>query len=124
MSINYIYCGEIDCLNHKVGFELFYAVMPVYAILMTIICLGNVQKTLTLQRIIAVIRFFVIALMIYGASYYIFDQDDINRDIELFNVDYFGYLIGNVILAFMWHHSLPNIVRPIRPELKAKTSII
>jgi len=31
-------------------------------------------------------------------------------------MDYFGFLVGNCMLSFMWHHSTPNIVRPIRPE--------
>ncbi len=91
---------------------------------MVTFCLSNVQKTLTLQRIIALLRFLVIGLMIYGASYYIVVDHDVNRDVVMFDMDYFGFLIGNVVLSFMWHHCMPNVVRPIRPEKKIKKAII
>ena len=78
--------------------------------------MSNIQKTNTLQRVIAIIRFVVICLMIYGAMYYIYYLKESSKGTKVFDMSYFGYLLGNVMLTFMWHHSLPALVRPVRPE--------
>jgi hypothetical protein len=86
----------------KGGLDIYYIVLPIYAIILTVFCLSNIQKTHLLQRIIGIIRFCVIGLMVYGAFYQIItNPTEINHDIKTFNMDYFGYLIGNTVLSFM-----------------------
>ena len=55
--------------------------------------------------------------MVYGACYYIVDTHETSKSgNNLWDMSYFGFLLGNCMLTFMWHHSLPNLVRPVRPE--------
>ena len=55
--------------------------------------------------------------MLYGACYYIFNSKKNNQlGNKIWDMSYFGFLMGNVMMTFMWHHSLPNLVRPVRPE--------
>jgi hypothetical protein len=39
-------------------------------------------------------------------------------------MSYFGFLIGNTMMTFMWHHSLPALVRPVRPEKNLNAMIL
>jgi len=54
--------------------------------------------------------------MVSSAFYSIGKNGHVNKNIKYWNSDYFGYIVGNAMLTFMWHHSLPNLLRPFRPE--------
>ena len=107
------------------------AVSPYYIcdicffIVVSILALKNVQSTKWLQNVIMVLRFLNTLLMIIGALIYIGRRKGVAsaNDIKFFDMGDFASIFGNVVFAFLSHHSLPGILKPVRPEHSIKRII-
>ena len=75
-----------------------------------------------IQNIIVILRFLTIFLLILGAIIAIIQRGEIANPnkITYYDFGYFSSLFGNVVFAFMMHHSIPGILKPVRPEKDVK----
>ena len=124
LGLAFIFTSKIDGFN-DFPFNPYYICLIGFFIIVSLLALKNVQSTKWLQNIIAVLRYITSLLMIIGALIYIGRRGGVagGSDIKYFDISNFAAIFGNVVFAFLSHHSLPGILKPIRPETSIKKVI-
>ena len=119
----YIFTSDITGFNDYVV-NPYFIICTVFFIIVFLLCLKNVQRTKTLQRIIIVCRFVTLSLMIGGAIYIIAKYSkDVPQSPSTFDASKFSLVYGNIIFALLAHHSLPGVFTPLRPASAAKRTM-
>lgn len=124
IGLAFIFTGSIKGFN-DFAFNPYYICDIGFFIVVSFLALKNVQSTKWLQNIIAVLRYVTSFLMIIGALIYIGRRGGVahGSDIKYFDMDSFASMFGNVVFAFLSHHSLPGILKPVKPEKSIKKVI-
>lgn len=124
LGLAFIFTSKIDGFD-DFPFNPYYICLIGFFIIVSLLALKNVQSTKWLQNIIAVLRYITSLLMIIGALIYIGRRGGVahGSDIKYFDINNFAAIFGNVVFAFLSHHSLPGILKPIRPETSIKKVI-
>lgn len=104
------------------AFNPYYICDLGFFVIVSFLALKNVQSTKWIQNVIAVLRYLTSFLMIVGALIYIGRRGGIahGSQIKYFDISSFASIFGNVVFAFLSHHSLPGIMKPVRPEASIK----
>lgn len=111
---------EVDVLNN------FYFWMALFFLTSMFFCFKDVQGTKILQTIISIFRAFVILLMFCGALYLIANDKSIKHTLtpgeyKAFHITGFEDFFSTAVFAFMCHHSIPSMLRPVKPSRYIKT---
>lgn len=121
LGLAFIITGKTKGFD-DLAFNPYYICDICFFVIVTFLALKNVQSTKWLQNIIAVLRYLTSFLMVIGALIYIGRRGGVasGSDIKYFDTSSFASIFGNVVFAFLSHHSLPGIMRPVRPEASIK----
>lgn len=124
-GISFIVTGQTNGFSEW-SVDLYYYCDIFFFIIVTFLALKNVQNTKIIQNIIAILRYLTTFLMILGALIYIGKRGGIAdmRKIKFFEYSNFSGIFGNVVFAFLCHHSLPGILKPIKPETSIKKVLL
>ena len=121
VGLAFIFTGSIKGFD-DFAFDPYYICLICFFIVVSFLALKNVQSTKWLQNIIAVLRYLTALLMVIGALIYIGRRKGVAHGsaIKYFDLSNFATIFGNVVFAFLCHHSLPGILKPVRPEQSIK----
>jgi len=127
-ALSFALYGNLDIINEKWGFDVYYLSLFIFACIATGFALGNIENSKILQIFIMGIRFCILGLMILISLYTIFSYGQLNNSIQIDsneNPDFvyadftkISYLIGNVLFVTMLHHSVSGLIYPLRPQIK------
>lgn len=93
----------------------------VFLVVVTPLCLSNLQKLKAVQSIVLACRFLAVILMIVAACCMI--ESDGVKNVPMINTQGIPALYSNGVNAFMVHHSLPGFLAPLEPQADAKKVI-
>lgn len=104
---------DIPVLNQK------YFWMIVLFSVATLFSFRDVASTKYLQLGIIFIRFFLLGCLIFGSIYVIFSTDGPHTltpgKFGPFRFKGFTQFYNNAIYAFLFHHAIPGIYKPVKP---------
>lgn len=96
----------------------YYYGLLIFFVLCIAFSFGDIENSRNLQVTTVIIRFVVIGLMIFGTSFYLV-KDGVNHA-PVFEwseqVKSLSTNFGNTVFIFIYHHSVPGIIYPIRPQ--------
>lgn len=103
----------------------FYFWLALFFLTSMFFCFRDVQGTKVLQTIVSFFRAVVILLMLSGAFYQIGHDKSIKHtltpgDFQAFNLEGFEDFFSTAVFAFMCHHSIPSMLRPVKPPRQIK----
>lgn len=68
----------------------------------------------------------MVALFYFGSVYYIAGPDSAKAPV--FNwkeqMQHISTVFGNTVFVFIYHHSIPGIIYPVRPQTKVKSMFL
>ena len=118
-AFSFLLFGHVEDLSNKIGFDFYYISIIIFAGLVTIFCIGNIENSKWLQIIVVFLRFFSCILMIIGCIYGIASNgfaDWSSPHLKKFDFSELHFVFGNTIFINMFHHSIPGIFYPMRPQ--------
>jgi len=117
MGLAFIFTSKITGFD-DFALNPYYICLICFFIVVSLLAMKNVQSTKWLQNVIAVLRYITAFLMVIGALIYIGRRGGVAHGsaIKYFEISNFASIFGNVVFAFLSHHSLPGILKPVRPE--------
>eukprot|EP01017_Pseudomicrothorax_dubius_P051203 TRINITY_DN9818_c0_g1_i1.p1 TRINITY_DN9818_c0_g1~~TRINITY_DN9818_c0_g1_i1.p1 ORF type:complete len:453 (-),score=43.79 TRINITY_DN9818_c0_g1_i1:63-1421(-) len=120
-GLSYLIYGDGTHLNAAIGFDLYYVLLGLFALFVIGFCLGDISKLSTLNSIIVVFRLLTVVMLICGAVYSMFRHGVTPiSDLPKANIKAVPSVFSTFIFYFMMHHSLPTVVRPMKPEKEVK----
>jgi len=118
-TLSYAIYENKSALKHHMPFDPYGLMILAFALPTFFFSVKNVQDSKLLQAVIAVSRIATIICLLIGSMYALGEYGPVpDDDIRVFKFSAFPELFGNVIFAFMYHHSVPGILTPIRPSRK------
>ena len=100
----------------------YYYGIAVFATLCIMFSFGDIENSKNLQVFSVIMRFVVIAMMYIGTVFYL--VKDGSETQPVFNwqtqLKSLATVFGNTVFIFIYHHSVPGIIYPIRPQSKIK----
>jgi amino acid permease len=81
----------------------------------------NIAAISIIQTVIALIRYATLIIMFVGAFMVIGDHG--SQEIKYWDFKSFPNLFSTAVFAFMAHHSIPGMMRPIKPSSSIKYRI-
>lgn len=96
---------------------IYYVSIAIFGTLCISFSFGDIENSKVLQITTSVIRIVVIVLMYGGTIYYWADDgthkaQTINWSQQLKSL---STVFGNTVFVFIYHHSVPGIIYPVRP---------
>lgn len=102
--------------------EEFSGVYPISILIFGTLCIvfsfGDIENSKTLQIVSAYARVIVLGLMYIGTLYYLGSDGTAIAPVWDWEVqkDSLATVFGNTVFVFIYHHSIPGIIYPIRPQ--------
>jgi len=95
----------------------YYPAIAVFAALSIGFSFGDIENSKVLQIVTSFIRVFVVILMYGGTIYYWVDDGTHKaKTIEWSEqLQSLSTVFGNTVFIFIYHHSIPGIIYPVRP---------
>eukprot|EP00826_Nyctotherus_ovalis_P021729 TRINITY_DN1706_c0_g1_i7.p2 TRINITY_DN1706_c0_g1~~TRINITY_DN1706_c0_g1_i7.p2 ORF type:complete len:342 (-),score=81.12 TRINITY_DN1706_c0_g1_i7:543-1568(-) len=123
-AVSYALYGDLDIIDEKWGFDPYYIAVVVFAIIATFFSLGNIENSAGLQMCIVIVRLFLIFFMMLGSLYAIVKDGSVRLS-EIKLVDFGGtrYLVSNILYVTFWHHTVPGLIYPLRPQSYANPTV-
>jgi len=119
-GISFIAYGDIDRLEDKDPW-IYYLSIAIFGALCLTFSFGDIENSKTLQIVSAVARI-VTLLMMYGGTIYYLDVDGVSKHEPVWDwkvqKDSLATVFGNTVFVFIYHHSIPGIMYPVRPQSK------
>ena len=109
------------------GFRSYYVILTVFAVVVLPFCFGNFQNTKYLQITVMVFRFLCFVCMIWASVAHIARGKGADSHLVVENdvkMPGLPWMLGNAICTFMMHHSIPGLVKPVRPQLSIKSAML
>ena len=80
---------------------------------------GDIENSKGLQIFSAIMRFVTLGMMYFGTVYYI-STDGVNQHEPVWDwanqASAAATVFGNTVFVFIYHHSIPGIIYPVRPQ--------
>lgn len=97
--------------------QAYYYGIAVFGTLCIMFSFGDIENSKNLQVFSVIMRFVVIAMMYGGTIFYLAKdgpetQPVFNWETQLKSL---ATVFGNTVFIFIYHHSVPGIIYPIRP---------
>lgn len=96
---------------------IYYVSIAIFGGLAIMFSFGDIEHSKTLQNVTAVLRVVVIFCM-YGGTIYYWVDDGTHKAKTFDFKNHIGSLatvLGNTVFTFIYHHSVPGIIYPVRP---------
>ena len=125
-AFSFLIFGSSQKLSDSIGFDFYYISIFVFAALVTVFCIGNIENSKWLQIIVVFMRFFSVILMIIGCLYGISKNGAANWNspkLKKFDFSQLHFVFGNTIFINMIHHSIPGIFYPMRPQKQIRKTL-
>ena len=109
------------------GLDPYYLFLIGFAIIAFPFCFGNFQNTKYLQITVMVFRFLCFVCMIWASVAHIARGKGADSHLVVENdvkMPGLPWMLGNAICTFMMHHSIPGLVKPVRPQLSIKSAML
>lgn len=104
----------------------YYYGIAVFGTLCICFSFGDIENSKNLQVFSVVMRFVVITMMYFGSVFYL--VKDGTNELPVFNwstqLNSLATVFGNTVFIFIYHHSVPGIIYPIRPQSKIKSMFL
>jgi hypothetical protein len=95
----------------------YYAGLAVFGCLSIGFSFGDIENSKNLQMVTSILRVVVVVLM-YGCTIYYWVDDGTNKaktfDLST-QLESLSTVFGNTVFIFIYHHSIPGIIYPVRP---------
>lgn len=95
----------------------YYVSIFIFGFFCSIFSFGDIENSKTLQVVTSIMRVVVVVLM-YGGTIYYLGADGVNHA-PVFDlreqVKSLSTVFGNTVFIFIYHHSVPGIIYPVRP---------
>jgi hypothetical protein len=95
----------------------YYVGIAIFAVLSISFSFGDIENSKTLQVVTSIIRVVVVILMAICTSYY-WIRDGTNKAPTIDwneQLPSLSTVFGNTVFIFIYHHSIPGIIYPVRP---------
>lgn len=114
-------------LTHDVlGIRPYYIFLIAFCVCALPFCFGNFQGTRVLQIICLFLRVLVFACMLFATIYRMSTGQGLTLETEVADgvqVTGLPWMMGNAICTFMFHHSVPGMVKPVAPQSSIKKAM-
>jgi len=116
-GISFILYKDIKQLEEEVPW-IYYASIGVFGTLCLAFSFGDIENSKGLQIFSAIARVVTLGLMYYGTLFYI-KTDGVQRHEPVWDwstqSEHLATVFGSTVFVFIYHHSIPGIMYPIRP---------
>ena len=96
----------------------YYIAIAIFGVLSITFSFGDIENSKTLQVVTSIMRIVTVALMAICTIYY-WGADGMNKAPTISwstQLSHLSTVFGNTVFVFIYHHSVPGIVYPIRPQ--------
>ena len=95
----------------------YYAAIAIFGGLSIGFSFGDIENSKNLQITTSIIRLVVIVCMYGGTLYYWVDDGTNKAPLIDFStqLSHLSTVFGNTVFVFIYHHSIPGIIYPVRP---------
>ena len=116
-GVSFIAYGDINKLEDDVP-EIYYISIAIFASLSLAFSFGDIENSKGLQIFSAIMRIVTLGMMYFGTVYYL-STDGVNRHEPMWDwktqANSVATVFGNTVFVFIYHHSIPGIIYPVRP---------
>ena len=109
---------DINKLEDEIPW-IYYLSIGIFAGLSLAFSFGDIENSKGLQIFSAIMRFVTLGMMYFGTVYYI-STDGVNQHEPVWDwanqASAAATVFGNTVFVFIYHHSIPGIIYPVRPQ--------
>ena len=117
-GVSFIAYGDINELEKNVP-SIYYISIAIFGTLCLAFSFGDIENSKVLQIFSAIMRIVTLGMMYFGTVYYL-KTDGVNKHEPVWDWATQGKslatVFGNTVFVFIYHHSIPGIIYPIRPQ--------
>lgn len=109
-----------------IGLDPYYLFLIGFAIIALPFCFGNFQNTKHLQVVVMGLRFLCFVCMIWASVSHMIHGKGAHSNLVVENdvkAQGLPWMLGNAICTFMIHHSIPGLVKPVKPQSSIKSAM-
>lgn len=109
-----------------IGLDPYYLFLIGFAIIALPFCFGNFQNTKHLQVVVMGLRFLCFVCMIWASVSHMLHGKGAHSNLVVENdvkAQGLPWMLGNAICTFMIHHSIPGLVKPVKPQSSIKSAM-
>ena len=127
-ALSFLFWHDRYAWGDKMGFDPYYLCIIIFAATVSIFSVGNIENSKWLQIIVAFLRLFTWFLMVLGSiiAIYLIDAPVCNigntDSVKGWDFSQMDYIFGNTIFINMFHHSIPGIFYPMRPQKRLRNT--
>ena len=119
-GISFIAYGDINELEKKFS-GVYYISIFIFGTLCLAFSFGDIENSKGLQIFSAIARI-VTLLMMYGGTIFYLERNGVERHEPTWDwatqSKSLATVFGNTVFVFIYHHSIPGIMYPVRPQTK------
>lgn len=96
----------------------YYFCVAIFFALCMVFAFGDIENSRNLQMFAAVMRFVVIALMLFGTVFYLVEDGSQHAPVFEWSTQLtaFATVFGNTVFTFIYQPAVPGIIYPVRPQ--------
>ena len=117
-GISFMAYGKLTTLEDKFP-GIYYICIVIFGALSIGFSFGDIENSKILQVVTSIMRVVFLILMYFGCCFYLV-EDGIQKATPVWNFSeqrkHLATVFGNTVFVFIYHHSIPGIIYPIRPQ--------
>lgn len=116
-GLSFLITGKEGLWNENAPWT-YYIGIAIFGALSIGFSFGDIEHSKTLQSVTSIMRIVVI-IMMYGGTIYYWADDGTHKAQTLDwseQIKSLSTVFGNTVFIFIYHHSIPGIVYPVRPQ--------
>ena len=126
VGLSYLFWGSETEWEDQMGFDPYYLCIVMFGVLVSCFSIGNIEHSKIMQITIVFLRFFAFLLLLIGCIVSMF-QNGVKwgaPHVKAFDFTEIHFVFGNTIFINLFHHSIPGIFYPLRPQKNIRITAI
>lgn len=116
-GVSFLIYGSYDGIKQDIPGVYYYSI-SIFVFFSLVFSFGDIENSKVLQQVTSIMRV-VVLFFIYGGTVYYLGVDGVEKA-QTWNpsiqIEHLATVFGNTVFVFIYHHSIPGIMYPVRPQ--------